>query len=82
MLQNLPAYLRSKVDNIQLIMLCYEKHIMFFGWEKVMEILIHDLRSLEKEGIYISLGNKTINFVGTVVAMVGDNLEVIKSVAL
>lgn len=34
MLQNLPAYLivRSKVDNIKLIMLCYEKHnVLWLG---------------------------------------------------
>lgn len=55
-------------------MLCYEKHIMFFGWEKIMEILIDDLTSLKKEGIDIFVGNKTIKFVGTVVAMAGDNL--------
>lgn len=73
-LGNLPAYLRSKVDNIQLVMLCYEKHITFFGWEKVMTPLIRDLQSLEKEGIHISVGSETINFVGAVVAMLGDNL--------
>jgi len=73
-LGNLPPYLRSKVDNIQLVMLCYEKHVTFFSWEKIMEHLINDLKCLENEGINISIGNETINFVGTVVAMLGDNL--------
>lgn len=39
-----------------------------------MKLLINDLKSLEKDGVNISIGNKTINFVGTVVAMLGDNL--------
>lgn len=73
-LGNLPAYLRSKVENIQLVSLCYEKYVTFFGWGNVMKVLINDLQSLEKDGVNISIGNKTINFVGTVVAMLGDNL--------
>jgi len=40
-----------------------------------MECLINDLKCLENEGIDISIGNETINFVGTVVAILGDNLE-------
>jgi len=47
-LGNLPAYLRSKVECIQLVALCYEKHVTFFGWKKILEPLINDLRSLEK----------------------------------
>ncbi|KYM93954.1 hypothetical protein ALC62_15436, partial [Cyphomyrmex costatus] len=73
-LGNLPAYLRSKVEHIQLVMLCYEKYIKFFGWDKVLEPLINDLRSIKKDGIIISVADKTINFVGTVVAVLGDNL--------
>lgn len=38
------------------------KNIMFFGWEKITEILIYDLRSLEKEGIDISVGNRDTFF--------------------
>lgn len=73
-LGNLPAYLRSKVEHIQLVFLCYEKYITFFGWEKIIEPLINDLRNLEKNGIVISVANEPINFIGTVVAMLGDNL--------
>jgi len=54
-LGNLPPYLRSKVDNIQLVMLCYEKHVTFYSWEKIMERLINDLKCLENEGIDILL---------------------------
>lgn len=73
-LGNLSAYLRSKVEHIQLVFLCYEKHITFFRWEKVMEPLINDLKNLEKNGVVISVANKSINFIGTVIAMLGDNL--------
>jgi len=74
-LGNLPLNLRSKVDNIQLAMLCYKKYILtFFSWEKIMKRLINNLKRLENEGIDISVGNETINFVGTVVAMLEDNL--------
>jgi len=72
-LGNLPAYLRSKVGHIQLVFLCYEKYITSFGWEKIIKPLINDLRNLEKNGI-ISVANEPINFIGTVVAMLGDNL--------
>lgn len=72
-LGNLPAYLRSKVEHIQLVFLCYEKHITFFRWEKVMEPLINDLKNLEKNGVVISVANKSINFIGTVIAMLGES---------
>lgn len=51
-------------------MLCYEKHIKFFSWDKVLEPLINGLRSIEKDGIVISVADKTINFVSTVVAVI------------
>ncbi|XP_066583375.1 uncharacterized protein [Prorops nasuta] len=71
---NLPAYLRSKIEHIQLVLLCYEKHITFFGWDKVMEVLVDDLRKLEKDGIKICINNEITTINGTVIATVGDNL--------
>jgi len=76
--RGIPDNTRDWAECIQLVILCYEKHVSvgktFFGWKKVLEPLINDLRSLEKNGISISIANKTINFVDTIVAMLGDNL--------
>jgi hypothetical protein len=70
-LGNLPAKFRSKIDDIQLISLCKDKYIKHFGWNKVCERLVEDLKLLEKDGIQISA---TLNIKGTVFAVAGDNL--------
>ncbi|XP_066590584.1 uncharacterized protein [Prorops nasuta] len=73
-LGNLPSHLLSKIDNIHLVLLCVENNIKYFGWEKVLQLLIHDLTVLEKDGITINVNYQKITFFGTVVAVLGDNL--------
>ncbi|XP_066589595.1 uncharacterized protein [Prorops nasuta] len=71
---NLPPYLRSQIQNMQLILLCKEKDALFFGWNTIMKFLIADLRLLETEGINVTIDNQNQTFYGTMIAMLGDNL--------
>ena len=72
-LLNLPPYLRSKINNIKLVLLCREKYISMFSWADILRDLIKDIKILETDGISINLPNK-ITFRGGLVAVLGDNL--------
>lgn len=70
---NLPPYLRTKVENVQLVFSCLESHIAKFGWDKILEKVIY-IRKLETEGITIFVNGVHKTFFGTLIAMLGDNL--------
>lgn len=70
MLGNVQPYARSKIDQFQLVLLCKEKHVSSFGINKIFELVIHDLKILETEGINFS--SKCVK--GTLLAFFGDNL--------
>lgn len=70
---NVPAYNRVHVDQIQLSALRLEKDLIAFGFNKIFEIIIKDLRYLEKEGIaskFLPLQKVK----GSVIAIACDNL--------
>lgn len=69
-LNNLPLYYRSRVNNIQLVMLCRQKDVKQFGLTEVLRPLTDDMVLLEKSGVTINGAQHTVrlNFV------VGDNL--------
>lgn len=69
-LGNLPAYCRTKIDQLQLVLLCPEKNVKEFGFTKVFESLLRDLKILVTNGIIID--NKQI--FGSLYLMLGDNL--------
>lgn len=69
-LGNIYKFNRSKTNPIQLILLCKEKHLKYFGHEAVFRYLIEDLKQLEVSGIMI---NNNI-YKGTVAFIAGDNL--------
>lgn len=73
-LVNIPPENRSALHVIQPAVLCKEQDLGYFGPQKVLLPLIHDLKILESEGIQLSDGNKTIS--GTVALLVGDNLGI------
>ena len=73
-LLNLPPFLRSKTDNIKLLMLVNNKYVDKFGWEKILRNLISDLHVLENEGVNIVINSEIMNFTGGIVASTGDNL--------
>ncbi|KAJ8666408.1 hypothetical protein QAD02_008070 [Eretmocerus hayati] len=84
MLMNLPPYLRSKIDNVELIMMCKKSTMKKHGWKKVLHFdgmeldLIHDtledLKRLEVDGIEVIINNESFKFKGSLIAGVGDNL--------
>lgn len=67
---NVPPYNRTKVDQIQLVALCLEKHVQTFGFQQVLQPIIRDIKQMESEGIEI----KGEILKGTVISVVGDNL--------
>ncbi|KAL0152015.1 hypothetical protein M9458_052681, partial [Cirrhinus mrigala] len=64
-------YNRSSIDQVQLVLLCREQDLKYFGQEVVFNLLIKDLKELEECGIALKDG-KVIK--GTLCAIVGDNL--------
>lgn len=69
-LANVPTFLRSKVDQIQLVALCLESQVKKYGFDKVFEAIMRDIRFLETTGLQIK--NEIIK--GTIIAFKGDNL--------
>ena len=70
-LGNLYPYNRSKIDPIQLVALCKNKDLQFFGQERIFSRLVKDLKEIEDFGIDIGVGH---NIKGAVVCILGDNL--------
>ena len=70
-LSNLPPYMRSNIDHMQLVLLCKEKYLKTHGSSKIFGKLVSDVQQLEEKGIKGANG-ETIK--GTVCAIVGDNL--------
>ena len=71
-LGNIPAHARSALKSIYLAILCKASDTKQFGFQTVLEPLLRDLQSLEKDGLFIPSFGKVIK--GTVVSVVADNL--------
>ena len=74
LLGNIPPIYRSKLDAIQLVLLCRALHVKRSGFSHILEPLVHDLKCLEDEGITVNTEDGEINFKGSIVVVVGDNL--------
>lgn len=71
-LGNLPPGCSSALSSIYLALLCKSDYVKTFGYEKIFEPLLHDLKILEQQGIYIpQLG---VSIKGTIQCVVADNL--------
>lgn len=71
---NIYSYHRSKIQNIQLVLLCKEQYVKYFGYNCVLNKLIDDLCSLETYGINVEIFGKSKTIKGSLVAVIGDNL--------
>jgi hypothetical protein len=71
-LGNLHPSVRSKIDGLQLVLLCKSQYLQEFGEEAVFQPLVDDLIRLKQEGI--DLGPQYGIRRGTVVFAIGDNL--------
>lgn len=69
-LANTKPFSWSKVDNMFLVALAYEKDINQFGFHSFLRELIKDLKELEDTGV--QLNNNFLK--GSLVAVLGDNL--------
>ena len=74
LLGNLLPHLRSKVRNVQLVLLCLEKYISKYGWEIILKKVINDLNVLATDGIELDCTDGTVKYRGTLVLMLGDSL--------
>lgn len=71
-LADIPATLRSTLCSIYLAILCKANNINKYGYPKVLEPLLKDLKCLEDDGIFVPSLGKVVN--GTVFAVSADNL--------
>lgn len=69
---DVPSELRSQLTSINLALLCKANDIKKFGYDTVLEPLLNDLITLEKEGIFFPTVGKNIR--GTVFCVSADNL--------
>lgn len=69
---DIPSVLRSTLSSIYLAVLCKAGDIKEFGYSKVLEPLLSDLKSLEENGIFVPCLGKIIK--GTVFSVIADNL--------
>ncbi|XP_070406635.1 uncharacterized protein [Nothobranchius furzeri] len=69
---DIPATLRSTLNSIHLAILCKADDVKQYGYPKVLEPLLKDLKTFENEGIFVSSLGKVVK--GTVFAVVADNL--------
>lgn len=67
---NINPWHRSKVDQIQLVALCFEKDIKTYGFFEIFKPIVADINILETVGI--DFNNTCIK--GTLLAVLGDNL--------
>jgi hypothetical protein len=73
-LGNLSPKYRSKLDHIQLAMLCRSQYVKKYGTEKIFEPILSDIKRLETEGINILFDGTNYNFKGTISFLSADNL--------
>ena len=67
---NIHVQYRSSVAQLQLVLLCREVDLKYFGSTIVFRRMLQDLQDLEKNGLSMPYGNIR----GTVAAITGDNL--------
>lgn len=70
-LGNIPVQLRFTLTSIYLAILCKAEDTKQFGFPQVLEPLLTDIQSLEKDGVFVPALEKAIK--GTVVSVVADN---------
>lgn len=69
---NLPAKYRSSLHSIQLAVFGKSADVHQFGYEKFLDPLIKDIKSLEQEGVFVEVLERYVK--GTVFCVCADNL--------
>lgn len=71
-INNFPIHINSRLQNIFLVALCYNANIKEFGLNPVLEVIVNEIKVLEKQGVFIESLNTDIK--GTLVSLSCDNL--------
>ena len=71
-LGNLHPAVRSRIDTLQLVVICKEKYLKEVGADVVFKPLVDDLHFLETVGV--DVGNEIGVVKGALVSILGDNL--------
>lgn len=72
MLADIPSFLRSTLSSIYLAILCKADDIKQFGYPRVLEPFLTDLKSFEEDGLFGPCLGKVIK--GTIFSVIADNL--------
>jgi hypothetical protein len=71
---NLPYFERVKKENLQTLIICKEKTVKVFGFAKLLERALLDLKHLETVGVSYSFGGENKIIKGSLATTLGDNL--------
>lgn len=71
-LANLPPGSHSALSSIYLSVLCKTDDVNTYGYDKIFQPLLQDLKTLEDFGIYVPLLGESLR--GTIISVVADNL--------
>jgi len=69
-LANLPVHLRTNIDHLQLVLLCREADVNYFGQDKIFHCLVRDLQDLESNGLMVNGQLYEVRLI----SFLGDNL--------
>jgi len=73
-LGNIPPKYRSKLESIQLLILCKNCVMKKYGISRVVQRLVEDIRLLETDGLEVLIDGTVKVFHGTISFMTADNL--------
>lgn len=69
---NVPSMFQSMLSSIYLAVLCKTEDVKTYGFEKILRPLLHDLQTLEQQGVYVHQLETFLK--GRVQCVVADNL--------
>ena len=73
-LRNLPMKLNSVLMNIHLVALFHSEDLKKYGFDPILQPLVHDLKVLETQGIQVPFSDAPLK--GSVIQVTGDNLAI------
>jgi hypothetical protein len=73
-LGNVPRKYLSALRNIHLVLLCPSSVVRKYGLVQVLQPLVNDLQTIEKNGFLVSFAGLSYHFFGTMATLSADNL--------
>ena len=71
---NIPVKFRSRLYTLQLLLLTKSRNVRKYGMASVLRSFVEDMKSLETEGISLTINNMTYHYFATISVVVADNL--------